>query len=339
MTRNAIIGVSVGAGAALLLLVTLGRPWPAPAQPPAAQQPPAQPPATQPPAAPPAAAEPAPPSLPEGYVGAETCKGCHEEAFNRFATTRMGRLFLKQPRNMTERLGCETCHGPGQKHAEAGGGKGVGGMITFAKNDKTPVDKRNAMCTTCHTKGPHLFWRGSAHEARGVACTGCHTVMHDVSPRHQLTRVTEIESCGTCHLQKRAQQMRSSHMPLREGKMTCTSCHNPHGTVTQALLKDVSLNNTCYTCHAEKRGPFLWVHAPVNESCANCHDPHGSNHESMLRVAKPRLCQQCHIETRHPTSPYGRDTGSLKFVAGRSCVSCHAVIHGSNHPSGFAFTR
>jgi predicted CXXCH cytochrome family protein len=81
------------------------------------------------------------------------------------------------------------------------------------------------------------------------------------------------------------------------------------------------------------------VHAPVNESCANCHDPHGSNHENMLKTAKPRLCQQCHIESRHPTSPYGRDTGSLKFVLGRQCLSCHANIHGSNHPSGFAFTR
>jgi len=121
--------------------------------------------------------------------------------------------------------------------------------------------------------------------------------------------------------------------------MTCTSCHNPHGTVTPSLLKEVSLNNTCFNCHAEKRGPFLWTHPPVSENCANCHDPHGSNHESMLKVAKPRLCQQCHIETRHPTNPYGRDTGSLKYVMGRSCVSCHANIHGSNHPSGFAFTR
>jgi DmsE family decaheme c-type cytochrome len=346
--RNAILGLSAGLAAALLLLVTLARPWPVPAQPPTPAQPSGpteQPAPAQPssPAQPPAAQPPAPDTskrpLPEGYVGAETCKGCHEEAFRRFETTRMGRLFLKQPRNMMESLACETCHGPGQKHVEAGGGKGVGGMISFARNDKTPVEQRNAMCTTCHSKGPHLLWKGSAHDSRDVGCTGCHTVMHDVSPRHQLTRVTEIETCGTCHLQKRAVQMRSSHMPLREGKMTCTSCHNPHGTATQALLKEVTLNNTCYTCHAEKRGPFLWVHPPVNENCATCHDPHGSNHENMLKVAKPRLCQQCHIETRHPTSPYGRDTGSLKFVAGRACVSCHANIHGSNHPSGFAFTR
>src|SRR2546426_143328 len=322
MTRNAIVGLSVAVGAALLLFVTLGRPWPAPAQ---------QPPADA--------------SRPPGYVGAETCKGCHEEAFKKFETTRMGRLFLKQPRSTTESLGCENCHGPGQKHVEAGGGKGVGGMITFAKSDKTPVDKRNAMCTTCHTKGPHLFWQGSAHEARGVACTGCHKVMDEVSPRHQLARATEIETCGTCHLQKRAQQMRSSHMPLREGKMTCTSCHNPHGTATPSLLKEVSLNNTCYTCHAEKRGPFLWVHPPVNESCANCPEPHGSNHEKMLKLAKPRLCQQCHNEMRiHPSSPYGRDVSFLtgaspKFVFWRSCMNCHPTVHGSNHPSGAGLIR
>jgi predicted CXXCH cytochrome family protein len=78
----------------------------------------------------------------------------------------------------------------------------------------------------------------------------------------------------------------------------------------------------------------------VVESCATCHDPHGTNHENMLKVSKPRLCQQCHIESRHPTSPYGTtDAGSIKFVLGRSCVECHANIHGSNHPSGHAFTR
>ena len=276
---------------------------------------------------------------PKEYVGAETCKGCHEDQFQKFSHTKMGRLFLNQPRNSMERLACETCHGPGKAHVDAGGGKGVGGMITFAKNDRTPVEQRNATCLQCHTKGARLFWTGSQHESRDVACTNCHKIMEDVSPKSQLAKGNEIETCGQCHVQRRAQTMRSSHMPLREGKMTCTSCHNPHGTVTPALLKENSINETCFTCHTEKRGPFLWSHFPVAESCSNCHDPHGSNHEKMLKISKPRLCQQCHIESRHPTSPYGRDTASLKFVLGRQCLSCHVNIHGSNHPSGSAYTR
>jgi len=294
----------------------------------------------QQPAQPQAAPPPAPPAPPDSnYVGAETCKGCHEEAWNKFAKTRMGRLFLHQARTPQEANACESCHGPGKEHVDAGGGKGKGGLITFAKNDKTPVEKRNAVCLTCHTKGARLFWQGSVHESRNVACTNCHTVMENISPQHSLAEVNEIETCATCHQQKKAQTWRSSHMPVREGKMTCTSCHNPHGTVTPALLKEQSVNDTCFTCHAEKRGPFLWNHQPVLESCTNCHDPHGTNHEVMLKLAKPRLCQQCHSASGHVSRPYGPTTPSLKFVLGRSCNDCHVAVHGSNHPAGFRLTR
>jgi DmsE family decaheme c-type cytochrome len=312
-----VLGVVAGTGVALLAVSVLLVPSRAPAQQPAAP-----------------GAE-----MPPGYVGAETCKGCHEEQYRKFAGTKMGRLFLHQPRNTTEGLACENCHGPGKAHVDAGGGKGKGGLITFAKNDPTPVEKRNQVCLTCHTKGNRVFWTGSVHDSRNVACTSCHVVMESHSPANQLAQPTVIETCGMCHARQRAQMLRSAHMPLREDKMTCISCHNPHGTVTPSLLTENSLNDTCYRCHAEKRGPFLWIHAPVPESCANCHDPHGSNHEKMLKVAKPRLCQQCHVESRHPTNPYGRDSASLKFVLGRSCVDCHVNIHGSNHPGGHAFTR
>jgi DmsE family decaheme c-type cytochrome len=286
-----------------------------------------------------AAVAPPAPAGAEGYVGAETCKGCHEDQFAKFSRTRMGQVFLHAPRTQQEQLACENCHGAGKAHVEAGGGKG--NIISFSRKDPTPVEQRNAVCLSCHEKTARLFWQGSPHESRDIACTNCHKVMEDVSPKSQLAKATEIETCGQCHIERRAQQMRSSHMPLREGKMTCTSCHNPHGGVTQANLKENSINETCFTCHAEKRGPHLWEHAPVTESCTNCHDPHGSNHERMLKVAKPRLCQQCHVETRHPTRPYGKETspGNLRFIAGRQCVSCHVNIHGSNHPSGFAFTR
>jgi DmsE family decaheme c-type cytochrome len=273
------------------------------------------------------------------YVGAEVCKACHDEAFSKFSKTRMGRVLLFQARSPKEANACESCHGPGKAHVDAGGGKGKGGLITFAKNDTTPVEKRNEVCLGCHTKGARIFWKGSSHESRGVACTNCHTVMDSVSEKSQLAKANEIETCGTCHLQKRAQTMRSSHMPVREGKMTCTSCHNPHGTVTPSLLKEASVNDTCFNCHAEKRGPFLWSHQPVVESCANCHEPHGSNHEVMLKLARPRICQQCHIASGHPSAPRGRDSGSQKFMMGRSCNDCHVAVHGSNHPAGFRLTR
>jgi DmsE family decaheme c-type cytochrome len=293
----------------------------------------------QQPATPAPAATPTAIPADSNYVGAETCKGCHEEAYNKFAKTRMGRIFLLQARTPAEKNACENCHGPGKAHVEAGGGKGKGGLITFARNDPTPATKRNQVCLDCHTKGARIFWQGSGHESRDVVCTNCHKVMEDVSPKHQLAKATEIETCGTCHLQKRAQQMRSSHMPLREGKMTCSSCHNPHGSVTPALLKQNSLNDTCFTCHAEKRGPFLWNHQPVLESCANCHDPHGTNHDAMLKLAKPRLCQQCHSEAGHVSRPYGNIATQQKFTMGRSCNDCHVAIHGSNHPAGFRLTR
>jgi DmsE family decaheme c-type cytochrome len=315
---SAVLGVSGGVLVVLLALIALVIPSSAPAQ--------------KAPASPPAA-------LPQGYVGAESCKNCHADQFEKFSHTKMGRLFLKQPRNSKEGLACETCHGPGKAHAESGGDKRAPGLITFAKNDKTPVDQRNQVCLTCHNKGTHLFWQSSAHEARDVACTSCHKVMEDVSPRHQLAKPTVLETCGSCHIQQRAAATKFSRHPILEGKMSCTSCHNPHGSISPALLKEPSPNDTCYTCHAEKRGPFLFEHPPVMESCANCHDPHGSNHDKLLKLTRPRLCQQCHVETRHPTSPYGRDTGSLKFTMGRACSSCHVNIHGSNHPSGHAFTR
>jgi len=314
---SAVLGAVAGVALVLLVAILLAFPTPAPAQ----------------------KAAGAPAELPPGYVGAETCKGCHEEQYAKFSQTRMGRLFLHQPRNTTEGLACEGCHGPGKAHADAGGGKGVGGMITFAKNDKTPVEKRNAICLSCHTKGNRVFWKGSAHESRDVACTNCHVIMESHSARNNLAKETEMDTCGTCHLQKRAAMWRSSHMPVREGKMTCTSCHNPHGTVTPALLKENSLNDTCFTCHAEKRGPFLWNHQPVLESCANCHDPHGTNHDAMLKLAKPRLCQQCHTESQHPSRPYGPIGPQQKFTMGRSCNDCHVAVHGSNHPAGFRLTR
>ncbi len=146
----------------------------------------------------------------------------------------------------------------------------------------------------------------------------------------------------TCHRDKVAKLDRSGHMPVREGKMECTSCHNPHGSTNVRLLKaGNTVNESCASCHAEKRGPFLFEHAGINgESCATCHDPHGSNNDRMLVAKLPFLCQRCHNHTRHPSTIYdNRVLQTSNRLFSRSCVTCHAAIHGSNHPAGATFLR
>jgi DmsE family decaheme c-type cytochrome len=271
------------------------------------------------------------------FVGAQVCLGCHTAQAAAFNQTIMGRIF-RNPRSAQERGGCETCHGAGSLHVKLGGGRGVGGIISFRKEDHSrSVADNNAICMSCHDKGDRLHWQGSTHETRDVACTNCHTVMANVSPKANLKTAVEVDTCVQCHKNKRAEMWRSSHMPVREGKMTCTSCHNPHGSFGESLLKEATINDNCYKCHAEKRGPFLFEHAPVRENCTNCHEPHGSNNDFLLKISRPRLCQQCHSAlSGHPANP--RNPVSV-YAIGRECQNCHSQHHGSNSPSGARFQR
>jgi DmsE family decaheme c-type cytochrome len=269
-------------------------------------------------------------------VGSDKCATCHATQVAEFNKTLMGRI------NKTTRKGqfeCENCHGPGSAHVAAGGGRGVGGINGFNPQTPQEVEQNNGICLACHEKGSRTAWHGSTHEERGIACTNCHSVMRNVTLKSNLVKPTTQQVCFQCHKLQQAQMQRSSHMPVREGKITCTDCHNAHGSKygTEAMLDAPSINDNCYKCHAEKRGPMLWEHAPVRENCLNCHEAHGSNHEFLLKVSRPRLCAECHAFAHGGQAGFG--AGSTNFTVGHSCNNCHTQIHGSNHPSGAFFQR
>jgi DmsE family decaheme c-type cytochrome len=283
------------------------------------------------------------PGDPDGryFVGSKPCETCHAGLFDEFGETLMGRGVKSGKITAQGKMECETCHGPGSGHVNGGGGREKGGIRSFRLNDQRGVDVEdyNGICLNCHEKSDQTYWKASVHESRGVACVNCHTVMRKVQARYQIKFPTVGETCYQCHKDRKAQAQRTSHMPLRENKITCASCHNPHGSPTEALLKEATVNDTCYTCHADKRGPFLFEHAPVRENCLNCHQPHGSNHESLLIVARPRLCQQCHPAGHSQAGLSAAPGGSMRYAAGSSCQNCHTNIHGSNSPSGGRWHR
>ncbi len=269
------------------------------------------------------------------YVGGDLCVECHAGYEEGLAGTPHGKAGFTK---LSDR-GCETCHGPGSLHLEDPDVVANQPLITA----RSAADQ-SAVCQQCHDGGEQFFWQGSTHQTRDLSCTSCHGVHTYESEVKQLKASAETEQCFSCHKDIRAQTWKRSHHPVREGRITCTDCHNPHGAQSDRMVKAASINDQCYSCHAEKRGPFLWDHAPVRESCTNCHTPHGSNHLKLQKTSVPYICQQCHSNTRHPGTLYDRTrladgTNPANREFSRACLNCHSQIHGSNHPSGWALQR
>jgi len=291
-------------------------------------------------AAPPAA--PAPQFTPRG---ADTCLKCHDEdskypVLGIFKTPHGNKADSRTP---FAGLQCESCHGPGGDHAKKIDEDQPRPHIRdFGRHAKSSVEDQNGTCLSCHQENTRIGWHGSAHDASGVACASCHTVHAAKDP--VLANSSEPEVCAGCHTRERAEHNSAFAHPVRQGKMACSDCHAPHGTsLGPALLAQPSVNDTCFTCHADKRGPYLWEHAPASEDCTLCHRPHGSNHRAMLDRHTPFLCQQCHSQAGHPSVAYTPDglpsAAPSAFLLGNSCTNCHTQVHGSNHPSGANLMR
>lgn len=257
------------------------------------------------------------------------CQTCHDASvFTNYLHTQHGRKLARQ---------CAECHGDVAAHARSEmAGEGPGAIVSMKRLN---AEQKNETCLRCHDKARQANWHGGVHERRGLACTSCHSVHFFKSQTGQLRTASASENCYSCHQQVRSQMMRTSHHPVREGKMDCGSCHDPHSSASKGMLKAESVNDLCYSCHGDKRGPFLWEHAPVRENCLNCHAVHGSNHEKLLVAKQPWLCQRCHLATRHPGTLYdARNTTAGASPSNRAiehgCRNCHNQIHGTNAPSG-----
>lgn len=224
---------------------------------------------------------------------------------------------------------------------------------------------RKDLCLQCHNNtSPTMAWHSSTHALYGVACTDCHSPhananvpqlvgisRFDVArPSRLPMSVNEPEACYKCHQNIFAQTSLPSHHPIREGKMNCSDCHDPHGQM-DGNLRAETLNLLCWQCHAEKQGPFAYEHPPVTENCGICHAPHGTVANNLLHQPTTFLCLRCHVGHRqgaHPGGNYGVTPEEPTFAPGRlntdrvpqirpgfytDCTACHSQIHGSDLPT------
>lgn len=270
------------------------------------------------------------------------CTACHNESW------RTPVLAIYQTKHGVKgdarTPGCQSCHGESQGHLKQGPGTKPDVVFTDATDDKV----RSGQCLNCHKGKARTHWDGGQHQNNQVACNNCHKVHSAIDKVRD--KKTQTEVCFTCHKDQRLASKKISTHPIEVGKVVCSDCHNPHGSPGPNLLRKNTINETCFACHAEKRGPYLWEHQPVAENCANCHSVHGSNIPPLLKSRPPFLCQECHDGPHNSKTPYGTLTGGFQAAgsvvtpptenaAGRGCANCHSMVHGSNHPAGALLQR
>jgi DmsE family decaheme c-type cytochrome len=285
-----------------------------------------------------------PPSA-KGFVGSAACKTCHADVWANFYKNPHYQALAAGDRP-PEQTGCESCHGPAQEHVAAHGGKATIGHAFSTMQPKQILDT----CLTCHAKDLQKSnIQRSEHTLNDVVCTNCHSIHHSPSAKFLLAK-TRSETCFACHASQRAQfEMPSKHR-VNEGFMDCWDCHNPHGTFTATwrrgtrppMVEQTAFNDeACLKCHSDRRGPFVYEHAPtVIEGCETCHYPHGSTNGRLLR--RPvvfTLCLECHngggTGTRNAGVDIQTSQHNLLDPKYQRCTTCHVRIHGSNVDSTF----
>ena len=208
----------------------------------------------------------------------------------------------------------------------------------------------NQACVDCHANYTRTF-ASSAHGrfhkddlqwAGHSGCESCHGPgsLHVKSPGRGKFIVNpgkKPETCFECHQEVHAQMTLPNHHPVLEGKLSCVSCHDPHGRdalkPARTGLAMARQNETCANCHPAQSRPFVYEHEAMRDGCVSCHQPHGAVNSKLLVAADNNLCLKCHAQIQSASGQWliGKMDHS-QFANRGTCwtAGCHSAVHGSN---------
>jgi predicted CXXCH cytochrome family protein len=266
----------------------------------------------------------------------ENCTECHEPEKKKFT------------HNPVAKGECNKCHNPHQ-----------------SDNAKFLVDKKPAVCFSCHEKQKSESLMSNIHQPFDDNCSNCHN-NHSSDNKKLLTDKTP-NLCYGCHeLPNNFETAKSVHSVYKDEK-NCANCHSPHASENEKFLYKQNAD-LCYTCHNktikteigsidniyQKISKSKSVHVPIeSDGCSICHVPHFSEFNFLLNDEYPKteyvaadfknfqLCFNCHETTlltsqnTESATNFRNSKQNLHFVhikgkKGRNCNLCHD-IHASQN--------
>lgn len=226
------------------------------------------------------------------------CLHCHAsavatslpEARNRFA----GAPFAQGG------VGCSACHGDGSAHVRTGGKAPV---LNPAKLDAV---RRDSVCLQCHLEGETAIYRlGHSLAEYRVGDSLFDSVAYFV---HQ----GEVGPGGRATSQYEA-LLESACKRASGDRMTCTTCHDPHSSETNATAKErvAYYRSKCLSCHTGVK--YATEHHAEQPDCVSCHMPRSKSedvaHEQVTdhRIQIPGKTAVEHQGAAGTLTPIGRE--------------------------------
>ncbi|MGD9160357.1 MAG: cytochrome c3 family protein [Desulfobacteraceae bacterium] len=260
-----------------------------------------------------------------GYTGSGTCQACHEEVYKTWKSSKHAVEFKTDQEDLRacnichstglssanqtpleKNVGCEACHGPGEKHVSSGGAP-----------DKIVSVKSADVCGRCHNGNRSDDITGIRVYKPGMKLADIKGLnLIPVSPDKTPPFLKDVHPSLTYNM-----WLASGHakMPDRdieindkkwEGPVVCAACHNPHYSENTAQLV-MNPKELCKSCHFQ--GAVLKGFGAK-----------GIEETRSLHTAAP--CVSCHMtEKNHLMKMFRPDDPNLSEDRLDSCSDCHEI--------------
>lgn len=195
------------------------------------------------------------------------CISCHSGRPSPIAGTN-GRF--EEPPFFQLPIGCENCHGPGEKHIrlmDALKTHPLGNDDGIVNPADLPMRMANQICMSCHEMGDvRVYQEGKTYQ--------------DFRPGMPLDRIVSIflmppkpdSPPRPDHLEHYYSMTLSKCYQASGGKMGCITCHDPH-IEPSAEDAPAYFNAKCMTCHKPGTGGAMArrsIHAAAKNDAGNC---------------------------------------------------------------------
>lgn len=214
------------------------------------------------------------------------CDGCHTTGFDPASKS------FHEPS-----IGCEACHGPGEKHLA---GNAAADIVNPAKLTKV---RRDMICEACHTDGKDTRYGGQfpfpAGYRPGEELGDYFTDFFAPKPK------SKKWYRGTMDYKERHRMFLYWQSKFYSTARACDVCGFDRG-VSVKTDRQMSKDEYCGTCHVKiyKVSSLHSRHEPQSVLCVDCHTPQVTDggkrysiHDHKFDFSGPELpCAECHEE-------------------------------------------